>query len=90
MEVLFAAVVLIGLCVAGMCFNVIFRKNGRFPETEISRNREMRKRGITCVAEDERRLFRKKGIPDGCAPDSCADCSGCAAFTDKTSRDGKQ
>ena len=59
-EILIAALVLVGLCVIGLCFNIIFRKNGHFPETEISSNREMRKRGIICAKEEELRLWGRK------------------------------
>ena len=52
MEILIAAVLLIALCVFGMCFNIIFRKNGKFPETEIENNVQMRKRGIKCAKEE--------------------------------------
>ena len=76
MEVLLAALVLVGLCVFGLCFNIIFRKNGTFPETEIENNREMRKRGIKCAKEDEIKLWGKKG-PDGrptCSEGGCGSC----------------
>ena len=78
-EILLAAVVLVGLCVIGLCFNIIFRKNGRFPETEISRNKEMRKRGIICAKEEELRLWgRKHGKSHPtCSDIGCGDCSGC-------------
>ena len=56
MEILLAALILVGLCVFGLCFNIIFRKDGKFPETEIENNREMRKRGIKCAKEDEIKL----------------------------------
>ena len=59
-----AAIVLVGLCVFGLCFNIIFRKDGKFPETEIENNKEMRKRGIKCAKEDEMKLWGKKN-PDG-------------------------
>ena len=49
MEIFIAALVLVALCVFGLCFNIIFRKDGKFPETEIENNREMRKRGIKCA-----------------------------------------
>ena len=53
MEIIVAAIVLVGLCVFGLCFNIIFRKDGKFPETEIENNVEMRKRGIKCAKEEE-------------------------------------
>ena len=46
MKTLLISILIIGLGIFGMCFNIIFRKNGEFPETEISRNKEMRKLGI--------------------------------------------
>ena len=76
MEIFFAALVLIGLCVFGLCFNIIFRKDGKFPETEIENNKEMRKRGIKCAKEDEIKLWGKKN-PDGTSSscdDGCASC----------------
>ncbi len=80
MEIFIAALVLIALCVTGLCFNIIFRKDGHFPETEIENNREMRKRGIKCAKEDEMKMWGKKdanGAPQ-CNDDSCSSCgAGC-------------
>ena len=76
MKILLASLVLIGLCVAGLCFNIIFRKDGKFPETEIENNKEMRKRGIKCAKEDEIKMWGKKkkeGTPD-CNESGCASC----------------
>ncbi len=55
-KILLAAVVFIGLCVVGLCFNILFRKGGKFPESDIGRNPELRKRGIRCIGEDEASL----------------------------------
>ena len=87
MEILIAAIILVGLCVIGMCFNIIFRKNGHFPETEISSNREMRKRGIRCAKEDELRIWGRRHGKENptCSDLGCGDCSGCeiSTHTDK-------
>ena len=32
-----------------LAVNIIFKKNGKFPETHISDNKEMKKRQIYCV-----------------------------------------
>lgn len=79
MEILFAAIILIALSIFGLCFNIIFRKNGKFPETEIERNTEMRKRGIKCAKEEELQLWgRRNGKDAGCSDISCSDCgAGC-------------
>ena len=52
MEIFIAALLLVGISVIGLCFNIIFRKNGRFPDTEISSNPAMRKLGIRCAKEE--------------------------------------
>lgn len=39
-------------------FNIFFRKKS-FPETEIGRNREMRKLGLACPKGEEKRLYGK-------------------------------
>ena len=77
MEILLAAIVLVGLCVVGLCFNIIFRKDGKFPETEIENNKEMRKRGIKCAKEEEMKLWGKKGADgnSGCDDGGCGSCS---------------
>ena len=77
MEILLAAIVLVGLCVFGLCFNIIFRKDGKFPETEIENNKEMRKRGIKCAKEEEMKLWGKKGADgnSGCDEGGCGSCS---------------
>ncbi|MBE6232140.1 MAG: hypothetical protein IJN02_08020 [Bacteroidales bacterium] len=76
MEIFFAALILVALCIIGLCFNIIFRKNGKFPETEIENNKEMRKRGIKCAKEEELKLWGKKDA-DGkpvCDESSCSSC----------------
>lgn len=54
-----------------MCFNIIFRKNGKFPETEVSRNENMRKLGIKCMGELDEEIFSKRrsaGTPPAPVP----------------------
>ncbi len=52
---------LLGLAFIGFGINIFFRKNGRFPETSVGRNSEMRKKGITCVKHDEIRRCKAAG-----------------------------
>ena len=59
MKIFLLSLAIVGLCVFGMCFNIIFRKKD-FPDGEISRNKELRKRGIVCAKEEELRLWGKK------------------------------
>ena len=83
--IILLSVVIVGLCVFGLCFNIIFRKDGKFPDGEIAHNKELRKRGIICAKEEEMRLWaRKHGKADaGCADLGCSDCRGCSISSGK-------
>ena len=92
MKIFLAALVFVGLSVFGLCFNIIFRKNGRFPETEISRNKEIRKLGIKCAKEDELKMWGKrngKSAPT-CSDLGCSDCAGCDIIQGKTEKSNRQ
>ena len=75
MKIFLAALILIALCVFGLCFNIIFRKDGKFPETEIEHNREMRKRGIQCAKMEEKKLWGKKQKKN--SGECNSDCGSC-------------
>lgn len=53
---------IIGIAFIGLAFNLIFRKKD-FPETHISHNKEMKKRGIICVkamdAIEQKKVWKK-------------------------------
>ena len=44
---------IVGLAVVLLGVRIFFVKGGRFPNTHIHDNAEMRKRGITCVRDKE-------------------------------------
>lgn len=48
MELILATLFLVLVAFLAMGVRIFFVKNGKFPETEIGHNREMRKRGIYC------------------------------------------
>jgi hypothetical protein len=62
MEIVLLSIVLLGLGFLGMAFNIVFRKK-KFPDSHISHNKEMKKRGIVC-AKTMDRVERKK-LKDG-------------------------
>lgn len=75
---LIVAAVVVVLGVFGMCFNIIFRRDGHFPEYEVGENREMRRLGIKCARQEEAERQRqqsasKKTIKVDC-DESCSDC----------------
>lgn len=77
MKVFLLTVVLLAIGVAGMAVTILVKKNGQFPDGEISRNKELRKRGVICAKEEEIRLWKKHG---GAKPKDCPEggCEGCA------------
>ena len=63
------SVILIGVAIAGLAVRMLIKPRGRFPETHISRNREMQKRGIRCAQETDL----------GCRPgEGVSGCAGCS------------
>lgn len=84
MKTLLAAIVFLGICILAMCVGIIFRKDRKFPETDISRNEEMRKRGIRCMKEVDDELFLKKKKTEGavtCDGGNGDACNSCSFFT---------
>ncbi|MCQ2165952.1 MAG: hypothetical protein MJY49_00785 [Bacteroidales bacterium] len=83
MKVFIAALVLVALCLVGLCFNIIFRKNGHFPDTEIENNEQMKKLGIKCAKAEEMELWGKcrdsKDKPS-CKGKDSAGCASCAFY----------
>ncbi len=81
MEVFIAAFVLIALGVFGMCFNIIFRKDGEFPEYEVGSNKEMRKLGIRCMKEEQAEIpLTDKQGGQACAGNCDESCTGCSLY----------
>jgi hypothetical protein len=54
LKVILLAVVLVGLAIAGLALKILVLKNGKFPETHISRSPHMKAKGITCVKTHDR------------------------------------
>ena len=59
MEILIIAVIVVGISFLGLGFNIFFRKDGKFPETEVGTNRHMRQLGIKCTRCEELREHRE-------------------------------
>jgi hypothetical protein len=68
-KLLIISVILISIALAGLAVSMLIKPRGRFPETHISRNREMQKRGIRCAQETDL----------GCQPgERGGGCEGCS------------
>ncbi|MBQ0123041.1 MAG: hypothetical protein KBS38_05440 [Bacteroidales bacterium] len=77
MKVFLLAVVLLAIGVAGMAVTILVKKDGKFPDGEISHNRELRKKGIICAKEEEIRMWKKRRAdkPKDCPEGGCEGCS---------------
>ena len=73
---------LLAFSFAGLALNVLLRKNGKFPETEIGSNKHMRRLGITCAKQEELSRWKKQGTirkkEKNTACESCAACTDCS------------
>ncbi len=69
LKLLIISAVFLIIAFAGLGIRILLKPKGRFPETHITRNKEMRKRGITCAQNSD----------IGCTPSEdfpgCATCS---------------
>jgi hypothetical protein len=88
LTVFLITIVLVALSFAGIGLNILFRKNGKFPQTEVGSNKNMKDLGITCTKQDEMKIFRqqkntgKKNAPATQPP--LRDCGiGCSCVPDE-------
>lgn len=71
--------VLVLISVFLLSFNIIFKRGGKFPETEVGHNKNMKNLGLRCAKSEERELWGKKGkgINQGCSSCGCSSiCEG--------------
>ncbi len=76
LKLLILSAILVGFALAGLAISIIIKPKGRFPETHISNNKEMQKRGICCAQDTDIGCKHHEGI-NGCA--------GCQVFSESTS-----
>ena len=81
MKVFLAALLFVGLCVLGLGFNIFFRKDGHFPDTEISTNPNMKKLGIKCAKEEEMEMLAAQKGEKKCSGNYSDACSSCSLYT---------
>ena len=68
LKLLILSSLFLAIAVIGFGIRMLLKSHGRFPETHISRNPEMRKRGISCAQKND----------VGCNPSAdYQGCSGC-------------
>ncbi|MBO6173386.1 MAG: hypothetical protein J6N80_08505 [Bacteroidales bacterium] len=81
MKTLLAAILILAIAIALMCVGIIFK--GKFPETEVSKNENMRRLGVKCMHEQEKELFgteRQRQRSKSCTGTYSDQCAGCGFY----------
>lgn len=68
LKLLIICLVLVGAAVAGLSIRILLKPNGRFPETHIGKNREMKKLGLKCAQHTDIGCNGLKNRPE------CSEC----------------
>ena len=50
LKTLLITLLIVAICIALLSVKILFKKNGRFPNTHVSGSKAMRKRGIGCAS----------------------------------------
>lgn len=83
--VIIVSILILGLFVLGLSITII--RKGRFIESEISQNQEMKRRGIKCVLEEtkelDKKLYGKKSTKDKDIEICSGNCASCLSEDDK-------
>ena len=54
LKTILITVLIVAICIALLSVKILFKKNGRFPNTHVSGSKAMRERGIGCVQSQDR------------------------------------
>ena len=68
-KLLLPAILIIAMALLFLGIRMLIQRNGKFPETEVGRNKEMRKLGIECAKAEEikcRRDVEQNGACGSC------------------------
>ena len=61
-KTLLFTLLIIAISIALLAIKIIIKKNGRFPNTHVGGNKEMRRRGIKCVQSQDRDARRQNSM----------------------------
>lgn len=61
-ETLVITVLIVAICMALLAIKILFKRNGRFPNTHVSGSKAMREQGITCVQAQDREARQRKRL----------------------------
>jgi len=66
LKLLILSSIFLALAAAGLRIRMLLKSQGRFPDTHVSSNPEMRKRGLTCAQQTDTGCHSTDGYP-GCS-----------------------
>lgn len=66
LKTVFAIMLIVAICVMLLAVQILLKKNGRFPNTHVSGNKEMKKYGVGCIQSQDRKAQQenKFAIPE--------------------------
>ncbi len=58
LTILFLSITIVALAIIGLGVSIFFKKDGKFPETGVGHNPEMKKLGLSCARSEEIKDFQ--------------------------------
>ncbi len=58
-KLLLLSVGFIAVAMFGFALNIIFKKDGRFPETRVGHNKKLRKKKVFCIKVEQKIIDKK-------------------------------
>lgn len=59
-ETILISVLIVAICIVLLAVNIIFKKDGRFPNTHVSGNEALRQKGVGCVQSQDREARQRR------------------------------
>lgn len=69
-KIFLLSIALVTVAFVGFAINILIKKNGKFPETSIGKNKALRKKKIYCYKTEQKII--DKEIKKGNAPPVCS------------------
>ena len=69
-KLLISSSIFLAIAAAGLGIKMLLKAGGRFPDTHVGSNPEMRKRGISCAQQTDTGCHSTEGFP------GCQSCTG--------------
>ena len=65
-KLIILSVIFLAIAAIGFGIRMLLKPDGKFPETHVSKNEEMKKRGLTCAQQTDVGCHSSDGFP-GCS-----------------------